>query len=77
MPLKRYAVLGGRRGDVESVMKLTEAEAKRIGAKPVDEKAKSAPANKARTSANKGRSASNEQAAPAAEKTAAPAADKK
>lgn len=82
MPLKRYTVVRqDRRGETEYVVKLTDDEAKRIGAKPVDEKAKAAPANKARSAANKGgaapkRRAPKKVAAPAAEKPAAPAADK-
>ena len=56
MSLKRYTITSGRRGEHTITVKLTEAEAKRLGATEVGEtpaKAAKAPSNKARTPANK------------------------
>ncbi|MGQ7313378.1 hypothetical protein ACUOFU_16855 [Microbacterium arabinogalactanolyticum] len=56
MSLKRYTITSGRRGEHTITVKLTEAEAKRLGATEVGgtpAKAAKAPANKARTPANK------------------------
>ena len=56
MSLQRYTISTGRRGEHTTVVKLTEAEAKRLGAIPVDgdEKKSTTPSNKARTPSNKG-----------------------
>lgn len=75
MPLKRYTVQSGRRGDVTAVVKLTEEEAKRMGAKPVDQK-QATSQNKARSAPDKARTARSTKADKPAEKPAAPAADK-
>ncbi len=56
MSLKRYTITSGRRGEHTITVKLTEAEANRLGATEVGgtpAKAEKAPANKARTPANK------------------------
>jgi hypothetical protein len=66
MNLKRYTIQTGRRGEHITTVKLTEAEAKRVGARPIDaeQKATKPAANKARTPRNKA-------AKPATSKTAA------
>lgn len=58
MSLKRYRMKSGRRGEHTITVKLSDEEAKRLGAEPVDgapakAKAAKAPANKSRTAANK------------------------
>lgn len=74
MSLQRYNVQSGRRGEHTITVKLTEAEAKRLGATPVDKKAAKAPANKSRTAANTSRTAANKKkAAPKPKAAKAPA----
>lgn len=67
MSLKRYNITSGRRGEHSITVKLTEAEAKRLGATEVGSEGKAAKpaANKARTPRNKA------AAKPAAKKTPA------
>lgn len=70
MSLKRYRMKSGRRGEHTITVKLSDVDAKRLGAEPIDgapekaAKAAKAPANKSRTAANK-------KAAPKADKAAA------
>lgn len=55
MSLQRYTIATGRRGEHTTTVKLTEAEAKRVGATPVggEKKAAKPASNKARTPRNK------------------------
>ena len=52
MSLKRYTIQSGRRGEHTITVKLTEEEAKRVGATTLEKTGKPA-SNKARTPANK------------------------
>ncbi|QTV79481.1 hypothetical protein [Microbacterium sp. NIBRBAC000506063] len=53
MSLKRYTIPSGRRGEHTITVKLTEAEAKRLGATPAAAKAAKPAANTKRTPRNK------------------------
>lgn len=69
MSLKRYRMKSGRRGEHTITVKLSDADAKRLGAEPIDGSPEKS--TKAAKPANKSRTAANKTAKPKVEKVAA------
>lgn len=69
MSLKRYRMKSGRRGEHTITVKLSDADAKRLGAEPIDGNPEKS--TKAAKPANKSRTAANKKAAPKADKAPA------